>query len=197
MGSRYSFHSHVPAEKFRHLLHGFVMDLDASKIAQVVKLNRNTVNRYFQLLRERIADEGRCECEAEVKTDGTSLFGVTVGHGAVRVHPLKLDGTALEAFDERLGPPSLYHADGLPFLGIIDMHAKRDYIMPDAPDRDARLVDAFVDFARQRLSRFRGIYPSAFFLHLKECEWRFNRRGEDLFHHLLANLREEPLRANP
>ena len=43
------------------------------------------------------------------------------------------------------------------------------------------------------MSRFRGMHPSTFYLHLKECECRFNHRGQDFYHGLLKLCRERPL----
>ena len=55
---------------------------------------------------------------------------------------------------------------------------------------------AFRDFARKRLSKFRGVSGHTLELHLRECEWRFNRRhlnNEDLVKEVLKMLRDNPL----
>ena len=51
----------------------------------------------------------------------------------------------------------------------------------------------FGDTAKTRLSKFRGMDKNMFKLHLKECEFRFNNRGKDLYKILLDNFRKEPL----
>ncbi|MBW1714060.1 MAG: IS1595 family transposase, partial [Deltaproteobacteria bacterium] len=43
-----------------------------------------------------------------------------------------------------------------------------------------------------RLVRFRGCHQQTFFLHLKECEFRFNNRGRDLYKLLLPCLENNP-----
>ncbi|MDR0579702.1 MAG: IS1595 family transposase, partial [Campylobacteraceae bacterium] len=43
------------------------------------------------------------------------------------------------------------------------------------------------------LVKFRGLDKKSFNLHLKECKFRFNHRGEDLYKILLKNFRKEPL----
>lgn len=43
----------------------FAVDLDASQIAELSVLNRNTVNRYLATIRERIAEY--CEAESPFK----------------------------------------------------------------------------------------------------------------------------------
>ncbi|MDR0993963.1 MAG: IS1595 family transposase, partial [Verrucomicrobiota bacterium] len=44
-----------------------------------------------------------------------------------------------------------------------------------------------------RLARFRGIHKSTFYLHLKECEWRFNHRHCNTYKTLLKLSRNNPL----
>jgi transposase len=54
-------------------------------------------------------------------------------------------------------------------------------------------IEGFWGYAKTRMSRFRGMHPSTFYLHLKECEFRYNHRGQDLYHVLLKLCRENPL----
>ena len=51
----------------------------------------------------------------------------------------------------------------------------------------------FWGIAKTRLSKFRGIRKDKFYLHLKETEYRFNHRKEDLYHLLLEEFRKNPL----
>jgi transposase-like protein len=46
-----------------------------------------------------------------------------------------------------------------------------------------------LDMAKTRLVKFRGVRRSTFYLHLKECEFRFNHRAEDLYQLLLKITR--------
>jgi len=54
-------------------------------------------------------------------------------------------------------------------------------------------IEGFWGYAKTRLARFRGINKQTFYLHLKECEFRFNHRGQNLYHLLLKILRKGPL----
>ena len=54
-------------------------------------------------------------------------------------------------------------------------------------------IESFWAFAKQRLSRFRGVAPHTFRLHVKECEWRFNTPRHERYRALLVLLREHPL----
>ena len=54
-------------------------------------------------------------------------------------------------------------------------------------------IESFWSFAKRRLSKFNGLSDDKFILHLKECEFRFNHRKENLYKILLEKLRKFPL----
>ena len=55
-------------------------------------------------------------------------------------------------------------------------------------------IENFCGLAKTRLVRFRGIHKSTFKLHLKECEFRFNNRKNNLYKILLSELKKSPLK---
>ena len=99
--NKYVNRSKISEAKFRELVRYFAIDLDASQIAQLSGLNRNTVNRYLKAIRERIAEY--CELEfplsGEVEVDesffgarrvkgkrGRGAYGKTIVFGLVKRH---------------------------------------------------------------------------------------------------------------
>jgi transposase len=57
-------------------------------------------------------------------------------------------------------------------------------------------IENFWGLAKVRLAKFRGIHKNTFYLHLKECEFRFNYRHENLYLLLLKIIRENPLKVS-
>ena len=55
MKNRYCKRSRLTEYKFRELVRLFSLDIEAKKVAEILDINRNTVNRYFMKIRERIA----------------------------------------------------------------------------------------------------------------------------------------------
>jgi transposase len=49
-------------------------------------------------------------------------------------------------------------------------------------------IEAFWSFTKRRLAKFNGV-KAHFDLHLKECEWRYNKSSSLLFHNLLNLIR--------
>ena len=54
-------------------------------------------------------------------------------------------------------------------------------------------IESFWSFAKFRLAKLRGVRRDKFLLHLKECEWRWNHRHQNLYSFLLKNCRLNPL----
>ncbi len=54
-------------------------------------------------------------------------------------------------------------------------------------------LESFWAFAKTRLVRFRGLRKHTFYFHLKEYEFRFNHRQDDIDKLVLKMLRDEPL----
>ena len=54
-------------------------------------------------------------------------------------------------------------------------------------------IEGFWGYAKSRLVKYQGIPEEDFYLHLRECEFRFNMRGRDIYRFMLRELRERPL----
>ena len=76
MKNKYINRSRISEAKFRQFIKYFTLDLEAQKIAILTRLNRNTVNRYLRLIRERIAEhcEKQSPLKGEIEVD-ESYFG--------------------------------------------------------------------------------------------------------------------------
>ena len=57
-------------------------------------------------------------------------------------------------------------------------------------------IENFWGIAKVRLYKFRGMDKTIFLLHLKECEFRFNHRHDNLYLLLLKICRNKPLKVS-
>lgn len=209
----------ISRAKFRQLLKLFALDLTATQITALTKLNRNTVNRYLTLIRQAIA--AHCERESpfsgEIELD-ESYFGARRvrgkrGRGAqgktIVFGIYKRDGRVYTEIVPDCKKESLQaiirgkvelqatiHTDGFrSYDGIVHMGYKKHYRVRHDRDEFARGsahingIEGFWGMAKTRLVKFRGMRRSTFYLHLKECEFRFNHRDEDLYRLLLRITR--------
>jgi transposase len=57
-------------------------------------------------------------------------------------------------------------------------------------------IENFWGLCKVRLAKFRGMSKNTFYLHIKECEFRYNNRNKNIYLILLKNLRVFPLFAS-
>ena len=100
----------------------------------------------------------------------------------------------------RIAPETVIHSDGWRgYDGLVDVGYAKHYRVNHGKNEFARGthhingIESFWSFAKHRLQKFHGIAPRTFYLHLKECEWRFNMRRSNLYAELLKLLRKHPL----
>ena len=95
---------------------------------------------------------------------------------------------------------SVIHSDGWRgYDGLVDIGYDKHFRVHHGKNEFVRGkwhingIESFWSYAKIRLVKFRGMNKSAFYLHLKECEFRFNHRHEDLYKLLLKIFRDAPL----
>lgn len=135
----------------------------------------------------------------------TPVFGVFKRHGKVytEVVPDCSKATLLAAIRGKVDIRSIVHSDGWKgYDGLVDMgykkHLRVDHSAHEFSSRRERGnhingIEGFWGYAKTRLSRFRGMHPHTFLFHLKECEFRFNHRHQNLYRTLLKLCRNDPL----
>ncbi|MEM6338222.1 MAG: IS1595 family transposase, partial [Bacteroidota bacterium] len=100
----------------------------------------------------------------------------------------------------RVGLDSVIYSDGWSgYHGLVDVGYAKHLRVKHSQDQfvDGRAhvngLESFWSFAKRRLAQFNGVPAGTFYLHLKECEWRFNHRRQDLYQALLELLRRHPI----
>jgi transposase-like protein len=84
--------------------------------------------------------------------------------------------------------------DGLVDVGY-SKHFRVNHSADEFVNDDSHIngIESFWSYAKRRLQKFNGVSEDTFYLHLKECEYRFNQRKENLFRLLLKLLERYPL----
>ena len=221
--NKYANRSKISEKKIRQIVKLFSFDLDASQIAKITSLNRNTINRYLPEIRARISDYCYTQSpfSGEVELDEsyfgarrvkgkrgrgasgkTIVFGIFKRNGKVytEIVPDCRRSTLQEVIRGRVSLESVIHTDGWRgYNGLVDLGYKKHFRVHHGNNEFVRGkthingIESFWGYAKNRLSRFRGIHKKTFLLHLKECEFRFNNRGENLYLLILEILRKNPL----
>lgn len=221
MKNKYAHNSKISEAKIRQIVRLFAIDLNALQIAELAGVNRNTVNRYLSAFRERIARH--CEAETPVRHsvapdevsgdnlasgerdkslehDTAVVLGLFRREGKIytEIVPNFSRTTLRKVARGRLDMEELSPcAHWREYDGLVDLGCQKLFrLVPAANESGGRQfsgVESFWAFAKTRLLRFRGVQKHALYVNLKECEFRFNHRNEDIYSIMLKMLREDPL----
>lgn len=201
--------AHLTERKCREIIHLFCEDLTATEIAHVTGVSRVTINAYLKMIRIRLArfcDEAfplhflpvnhllfkHTPRELPV----TAHYGFASWNGLVFTTGLSdMDREQLQNWQKEEKNEGLYNMKDL--HAVADFTNWRLYRKETADSRNTRNVhddiSGFWALTRSRLMKFRGLNRNTLYLHIKECEYRYNYRNEDLQLKLLQMIHAEPL----
>ncbi len=132
----------------------------------------------------------------------TPVFGLLKRNGKVytEVVPDCSKATLQAIIRGRVALETIIHSDGWRgYDGLVDVGYAKHYRVHHGENEFARGahhingIESFWSFAKHRLQKFHGVAAHTFYLHLKECEYRFNYRTRNLQAELLKLLAGNPL----
>ena len=179
--NRYEVRTHLSEYKLKQILKCFALDLDDQKILEMTGINRNTVNVFFKLLRDRIAEI--CEEESPfpkgIYEIDVNYFGprrVKGKHGRGREgkhlcltyskevgkYTLRLcqtaQGTPSKIIRGKVDLESVIHSDSSrSFYGLVDIGYEKQFRVNHGNDEFALKsnhingIESFWSYARHRL----------------------------------------------
>lgn len=199
--NKYKNRSKITNAKYRQILKLFCVDLNASQIAEICEAQSPysgelEVDEFWFCARRGKVKRGR---GAYGKT---IVFGIFKRDGMVytEIVPGRSKKILQGVISGRVELESVIHSDGWRgHNGLIDLgyakhlrvdHGRNEFVRGRSHING---IEGFWGFAKSLLSRFRGMHKSTFYLHLKECEFRYNNRNENMYGLLLREFRKEPL----
>ncbi len=132
----------------------------------------------------------------------TIVFGIYKRNGSVytEIVPDAAKKTLQNIIRGKVSLDSVIHSDGWRgYNGLVDVGYSKHLRVNHSDDVFAigdihsNGIESFWSYAKRRLQKFNGVSPKTFYLHLKECEYRFNHRSENLQLLLLKLLERFPL----
>ncbi len=205
MKNKYFFRAKISETRFRQILKLFAVDLNASQIAEITGISRNTVNRYLATVRERLhsvcsreTPVGVLEAAEEQRVSGM-IFGLFRLDGCVYTEPVP-DCFQTVFFDLMNGKIPFADVRSAPwwrgYSALIDLGRQRflrlEPKLEGLCEHGIGEMESFWSYAKGRLAKFRGVPGQTVEQHLKECEFRFNHRREDVYKLLLKIFRTAP-----
>lgn len=132
----------------------------------------------------------------------TIVFGIYKRNGSVytEIVPNVQQKTLQNIIRGKVSLDSVIHSDGWRgYNGLVDVGYSKHLRVNHSDDvfaiGDIHIngIESFWSYAKRRLQKFNGVSAKTFYLHLKECEYRFNHRNENLQLLLLKLLERFPL----
>ncbi len=221
MKNKYINKARITERKFRKILMYFSKDATASKTAKYSKVNRNTVNRLFNLFRKRISEVSIAntpelgEFEVDESYFGakrirgkrgrgaagkTPVFGILKREGKVYVNIVKncKREQLIPIIEGKVLEGSTIYSDGWKSYDGLILNGYDHYRVYHSKNEfvqgkaHVNGIESFWSFTKRRLSKFNGLTDEKFNLHLKESEYRWNNRGK-IYRNLLKEFRENRL----
>ena len=202
-------------KQIKQILKYFCLELTAVQTAKMLGLNRNTIDRYYQIFRKKITeyqDNNLQKLSGEIEIDesyfGSSRRGDKRGRSTERKVPvfglLKRNGQVYtqiipDASRKSLLPiiaklvekskSNLYSDqwrsyDGLVLSGY--KHRRINHSKEFARNHNhINGIESFWSYVKRKMRKHNGIRRNKFYLYLKEAEFRFNHRNQDIYKLLL------------
>lgn len=136
------------------------------------------------------------------------VFGLLKRNGKVytQIVPNVSRETLKQIVQSKVELDSTIYSDGWKsYDGLVDWgykrhyrvnHGNNEFVNRNNPRNHINGIENFWGIAKVRLAKLRGLRKDHFNLHLKECEFRYNMRHEDMYKTLLKLLRKERKRAS-
>lgn len=221
--NRYYNRAKISEAKFRYVLRLFALDLTASDTARLTGLSVRAVNALYLRLRRRLLTwcPVPAELDGAVELDesyfgprrvrgkrGRGASGKTIVFGLFKrggqvyteIVPDCSKKTLQGVIRGKIDVSAMVNTDGWRgYDGLVDVGFDRHFRVRHGQDEfvlgasHINGIESFWSFAKARLQQFKGVPKHTFLLHLKESEFRFNHRSEDLYKLLLKLLRQRPL----
>lgn len=222
MKNKYTNRSKISEAKFRQILRYFTEDFDSTQTSKLTGISRRTISDIYQKLRLRIFQltENEEKLSGEIEAD-ESYFGAKRirgkrGRGAKGKVPvfglLKRNGKVytvivkncerkqlMPIIKGKILEDSTIYTDGWTSYDSLVLNGYKHYRIYHSKDEFARGknhvngIESFWSYAKRRIAQFNGVPKNKFILHLKESEWRFNHRSDNIYKVLMRELSQNPL----
>lgn len=203
--------------KIKKILKCFCLELTAMQTAKQLNLNRNTIDRYYNIFRIKIAqyqEKQKLRFEGDIEIDesyfGSRHKGDKRGRSTATKIPvigiLKRDDTVhteiiTDASKKSIMPiikrlikkskSNIYTDKWKSYDGLI-LSGYKHYRINHSKEfvnnnNHINGIESFWSYVKRKMRKHNGIPKQKFYLYLKESEFKFNNRNNNLFD-LLSNI---------
>src|SRR4030042_3116831 len=191
------------------ILYYFYLEISARKAANELEINYNVVHRKFMYFRKCIAEY--CNNEArklygELELDESYfggkrkgkrgrgannkaiVFGILERKGRVYtiIVPNVSKETLMYAIENKTKKGSVFYTDGWKSYNSLEQYGKHNVIRHDKDEfakekNHINGIEGFWSYAKERFHKYHGISKKNYPFYLKEMEFRFNHRNDNVY----------------
>jgi transposase len=193
--------AHLSEGKSQDILRYFSEDLTATQIANLTGVSRVTVNNYFRTIRLRIArhceeknpnsNYSKTHSVVYLKKESNDYENGQERHQTLygfHWHNGKVFASSLERKEkaENGNGQAVTNDHNLEQYKLQNFHAIADFKnwklfnMQSNSDVAEDDIFCFWNDTKNRMVKFRGLHKNMLYLHVKECEFRYNYRNDDI-----------------
>ena len=197
------------------ILYYFYLEVSARKTSKELSIDYGVVHRRFMLFRKNIAEYCNRESKklnGELELDesyfggkrkgnrGRGAYNKAIAFGILErngtVHTVIVENvsaeTLMKAIEERTKKGSVFYTDGFRSYNDLRQYGKHNIIRHDKDEfakekNHINGIEGFWSFAKERFHKYHGIDKKNYPLYLKEMEFRFNNRNNNIYK-LLMNI---------
>lgn len=200
--------------KVKKILTCFCEDITATQAAKILYINRNTINSYYDEIRQKIFvfTNQKQKFSGEIELDEsyfgakrvrgkrgrgaagkTPVFGILKRSGNVHIEIVKNCSRAslMPIIQGKILDGATIYTDSWRGYNGLILNGYDHYRIHHSKDEFARGknhvngIESFWSYCKRRLAKFNGMNNNKLLLHLKECEFRWNYRNKNLLQVLL------------
>ncbi|MGB0839140.1 MAG: hypothetical protein ACPGXL_03310 [Chitinophagales bacterium] len=164
----------------KKIIQCFSSEHTATETSKKLKVNRNTVNKYYRMIREAVVDYQEVRLKYNVPKakldEGKNYFSWHTNKGLI--------------FSFKEGDPIYFvvaQNDRI-YVGVEEdetilqdlLTEKREELVQPSPKKGLDLEERFFVYAKEQLAKFYGVRSQYIYMYLKELEFRFNNKDKDL-----------------
>ncbi len=157
-------------QRIKKIVNCFAAELTAIDTANKLKVHRNTVNKYYRIIREMIAAYEEQNFEAYYADSQSEMFRLCWNTNTGLC--LLSEDSAADYF--------LIAQGGKVHVAPENMHPENALNPENVLSEDSATALFFYNYAKTKLIKFYGIRPQYAYLYLKELEFRFNNQDKNI-----------------
>jgi transposase len=175
----------INVSKFIGVIMCFYLELTSLQAMELLKINRKTTDKIYSQIRLIISDLDADQLEKynTIIKNETATFAIKIDNSRVNIS-IKND----ESDNESEFTLTRTRVPNSNATYLFNYQRIKHLLHNDKLEKFPTLADQFFRFTREKLLKFRGTKHAYLYLYLKEIEFRYNNKEENIFDKIVEKI---------